>query len=398
MLRLSRELDRPWVPAVFLGLAGVVLAVARLHVAGHGNVAAFILPGSNFAAAGKLPAGITTFGPHGYDGQFFYRLALSPNRLSGSVHGIVLDTPYRLERIGYPVLAWLGAAGRTGLVPWSLIGVNVAALAGLGWVGAALAGSFGRHAAWGLVLAGYWGYAYSLSRDTAEIPAAFFLLAGLLALRRSRPVVAGLLLAASVLTRETGMAVVGAVALVTLWHTVRGPRPGRRWVVEQVAWVLPTAAFGAWVLVIRATVGANTFGTDAGANLGVPFLALVRAVHHDLATLGQRQSEIAAVEIAALLVVGSLAAWRGWISRQRPSGSPGSDGAAVDRLAWILVVGLALCLSGAVWSGPSNYRSLDQMWLLDILLLLRARGRLWLPAVLAAGLWALVYVHQVVNL
>jgi hypothetical protein len=48
---------------------------------------------------------------HGYDGQFFYRLALEPFSTAERVDGIAFDAPaYRQQRIGYPLLAFLTTA------------------------------------------------------------------------------------------------------------------------------------------------------------------------------------------------------------------------------------------------------------------------------------------------
>ena len=69
-------------------------------------------------------------------------------------------------------------------MPWALIGINVIAATAVGGLSGALARSSGRHAAWGLLLALYPGFVYSLSLDTSELVAAAFLLAALLSLRR----------------------------------------------------------------------------------------------------------------------------------------------------------------------------------------------------------------------
>ena len=50
-----------------------------------------------------------------------------------------MDTLSRFERIGYPAFSWLVAAGRSSLVPWSLVIVNVIGLACLGALGAVIA-------------------------------------------------------------------------------------------------------------------------------------------------------------------------------------------------------------------------------------------------------------------
>ena len=43
----------------------------------------------------------------GYDGQFYYRLALDPGQLSGPRTASAWTASYRFVRIGYPALAWL---------------------------------------------------------------------------------------------------------------------------------------------------------------------------------------------------------------------------------------------------------------------------------------------------
>ena len=105
------------------------------------------------------------FHGRGYDGEFYYRLALNPLAWGHWAFGITLDSVYRIDRIGYPALAWLVAGGHRPFVPTALVLVNVAALGILGGLGAALARDAGRHPLWGLVFAGYWGLLWSLSRS-----------------------------------------------------------------------------------------------------------------------------------------------------------------------------------------------------------------------------------------
>ncbi len=81
---------------------------------------AFVLLGSRFSENNP-------HGNEGYDGQFAYQIALHP--FSAAAH---LDIPaYRYQRILYPLLSRLLAFGQAGLIPWSLLVVNVFAI-GLG--------------------------------------------------------------------------------------------------------------------------------------------------------------------------------------------------------------------------------------------------------------------------
>src|SRR4029077_393537 len=146
--------------------------------------------------------------------------------------------PYRYMRIGYPALTWLISTGQHSLVPVMLVVINIAAIGALGYLGAMFAAEGGRHALAGLLIPGYFGLLTSLSRDTAEPLAAVCLLAGLLAVRSRRPVLAAVLLAYGVLTRETVMVAVAAIAIMRVTGMLRrttGARPGR----EDLAWLVP---------------------------------------------------------------------------------------------------------------------------------------------------------------
>ncbi|HEX3981613.1 MAG TPA: hypothetical protein VHW93_10320, partial [Acidimicrobiales bacterium] len=142
--------NSPMAPALIAGIAGVIFVTARLMVAAHGNVTMFIVAGSAHTTPAVVDRGIAVRAGSGYDGQFYYRMALDPLDMSRTAFGVRLDTISRLERVGYPVAAWLLAAGRSSLVPDSLIIVNLVALALLGYGGGLLAQEGGRHAVWGL--------------------------------------------------------------------------------------------------------------------------------------------------------------------------------------------------------------------------------------------------------
>lgn len=66
----------------------------------------------------------------GYDGQFYYQIALHPFDLKkfyseGQTLG---EIPFRYQRILYPLLAFLFSFGNPVLIPWTLIILNVSAL------------------------------------------------------------------------------------------------------------------------------------------------------------------------------------------------------------------------------------------------------------------------------
>ena len=256
--------------ALIATLAAVAFTLARWQTWANGHISRFILVGRHFAIPSQLPHGMPVAKTYGYDGQFFYRLALNPLNFHHTAYGITMDRPYRYMRIGYPALTWLVSAGQHALVPVMLVVINIAAIGALGYLGAMFAAQGGRHAAWGLLLPGYFGLLTSLSRDTAEPLAAVCLLAGLLAVRSRRPVLAAVLLAYGALTRETVMVAVAAIAIVRVIGMLRGRvRPGR----DDLAWVVPAAAFAVWEVVVKLAIGTVPLLADGGRNAGAPFIA-----------------------------------------------------------------------------------------------------------------------------
>jgi hypothetical protein len=165
----------------------------------------FILLGRTFAqrhvAGSAIRVGPPYLNEFGYDGQFYYYIALDP------VHArFYIDDPsYRYTRILYPIMARLLAFGRPALVPYTLIAVNWLAL-GFGTL--LLAAWLRRRACspWFALLFGlYPGLLVSLQRDLTE-PLSYALVALAIYLLdvggRWRIVWAGSSFALAALTRE----------------------------------------------------------------------------------------------------------------------------------------------------------------------------------------------------
>src|SRR5579875_2848152 len=192
---LRSRADHPVVPGLIALVAVTAEVAARVLLKLSGNVSGLALIGDVYGHPGQLPSGVRVFHYAGYDGQFYYRMARNPASLHWSAYGVTLDQWYRLVRIGYSALAWLGSAGVPAVVPYALVAINLLAIGAIGVLGGVAARQAGRHALWGLLLAGYFGFATSVARDLTEPLAAACLLAGLLAYRRRRPVLAARLFA-----------------------------------------------------------------------------------------------------------------------------------------------------------------------------------------------------------
>ncbi len=103
--------------------------VGHLYLDNHGT------RGSESPAIDRGPVGATT--PFGFDGQFYYFIALDPGRAAPYID----DPSYRFQRIAYPMAARAIVLGQRSLVPDGLVAANLVAivlgvLAVAGWYAA----------------------------------------------------------------------------------------------------------------------------------------------------------------------------------------------------------------------------------------------------------------------
>jgi hypothetical protein len=381
--------DQPALAGLIALLAALGFALARWQTWAHGNISRFIMVGMHFATPAQVPPGVPVAPTYGYDGQFFYRLALNPLNLSKTAYGIRMDRSYRYMRIGYPTLTWLFSFGQHFLVPAVLVAVNIAAICAIGYLGGIFARDGGRHALAGLLLPGYYGLITSLSRDTAEPLAAACLLAGLLAVRARRPVLAAQLLAYGALTRETVMVAVAAIAITRVIGVLRrSQRPGR----DDLVWAVPTGVFVAWQVVVKAVTGSIPLLADGGRNAGAPFIAPFQAFKSNLAHINTGrfdQYDLWFLEIAilALFTIAALASLR-------------STSAPVhERLAFVLYLIEICVVTPSTWGSlDADLRSFIEVYLLAVIILLgtprRSLGARLLPWLAALTLPALILVTQ----
>jgi hypothetical protein len=386
---LAARTNRPAAAGLIAALLALGFTLARWQTWAQGRISRFILVGRHFATPAQLPRGMPVAKTYGYDGQFFYRLALNPVNFGHTAYGIAVDRPYRFMRIGYPALTWLLSAGQHWLVPVVLVAVNIAAIGALGWLGARFALDGGRHALAGLLVPGYFGLITSLSRDTAEPLAAACLLAGLLAVRARRPVLAAFFLAYGVLTRETVMVAVAAIAVLRVTGMLRGRvRPGR----DDLAWFVPAAAFTAWEAVVKAATGSIPLLADGGRNAGAPFIAPFQAFRHNLGHVHLHEFEQYDLWFLELAVLAAFAVTA--LLCLRSTRAPGHE-----RLAFVLYLVEICVVTPSTWNSlDADMRSFIEAYLLAVIIALGSprRPRLaWqLSSMTALMAPALIFIVQ----
>lgn len=303
--RLLARLDRPAAVAV-IALAGwLAFALARAVVWARGHLTLFIMSGVRYSHPLQMAPRIRHVPLAGYDGQFYYRFALNPFDWHPVAYGITIDHNYRYTRLGYPLVTWLlSFGGRPGLVPYALLAINLVCVAAIAWLGARFAGDAGRHALWGLLFAAYFGLVISVGRDTSEPLADTCMLGALLAYRRSRHVLAALLLAYGVFTNEPVLIMAVGIALTRLWGMFRKrARPG----AQDLIWVLPGTVYvvlqGLEKLLVQGKAGGVA---DVSQNLTAPFWAMGRGLYTDIRGMSWTHLgmyDINLIEFTALAVV-----------------------------------------------------------------------------------------------
>jgi hypothetical protein len=405
---LPGRLDSPLRAGAATAVVASMFVFARWLVAGGRNLASFIVAGSFFTRPAKLEeAGVPVRSRYGYDGQFYYRLAVNPLSWSKWSAGVRFDALSRLGRVGYPTLAWLASFGQRAAVPVMMVAVNVVGLAVLAGLGVAIAQQAGRPPLQGVLIASYFGFLWTVARDLTEITATLFMVAGLLAIRRRRPLVAGVVFSAAVLSRESALVAVGAVAAWRVWvmgrarldHVLERRRGSGRGRVPaawsplgspgpsryDLAWVLPAVTFAAWQGAVWLRAGRLPALASSQHNAGLPFVGMARGLVHYLSALPSLGSLVWLGEAAILVLVTALAA-----------GSLRSSAALPhERLAWAGYLAMAVLLGPGIWLGNVGFRSINELFVLSCILILFSRAPLRLAAVPVAAAWAAVAVELI---
>jgi hypothetical protein len=364
---LRTRLNHPAVPGAiaFLGWLGFVLA--RLEVWAKGQLTLFILLGSGHfghTQVRQLPPGVLIADPSaaGYDGQFYYRLALDPFDWSRTAFGISMDQSYRYTRMGYPFLAWLVSLGQHPFVPAALVAINLVCVAAMAVLGGMFARESGRHALWGLAFAAYFGLVISVGRDTAEPLAEACMLGGLLAYRRSKPLLATCLFTVGAVTRETILFVPAAIAVTRLAAIGRRRvRPG----LADLTWVVPACVYGIVEVAVHFVVkGEFPLLANSNRNLTVPFTAMIDAFTSDIRHINF--AHLSPVDIA-LLEYATLGVFiAAGLAVLLVTTAP-----VHERLAFVFLVLQLGLLSGQIWTSTfGDGRSLIEPYLMALIMLL----------------------------
>ncbi|HEY3847970.1 MAG TPA: hypothetical protein VGL95_12745 [Acetobacteraceae bacterium] len=300
---------RSWAFALMVVL-GYGLATLPILVRHQFDPSAFIIAGDHFVDTAQLASPIIVqHDSNGYDGEFYYRLALSPFQMQQPAFGIRFDNPsYRMQRIGYPLLVWVITLGHAAAVPAAMYLVNLLGLAAIAIFATRLTARLRLFAKTPLAIMLWPGFIIALTHDTTEIVAAALVVAALDSYFAKCLVVYGVLGALATLTRETIVLVLCGVACFEAIQAIRTAGNRSRWHRTLVCG-LALVPLLVWQAVLHLLWGRSP---QAGTgNLGSPFLGAVLMLRDTL--IGAKQFVQPGRPVLDAVVRAYVLASAGWL-------------------------------------------------------------------------------------
>ncbi|MDI6784032.1 MAG: hypothetical protein QME64_08075 [bacterium] len=363
---LWQRLNSPRVIVAIIAIVYLLFIISRLAVFGF-DPSRLVTAGDKFCDPNQVPANLSVLKKSlGYDGEFYYRLALNPFTAQETEFGIRLDFPaYRQQRIIYPLLVWALSFGQAQLVPWMMIGVNFLGLCLMAWFAARYAQELNQNALWGMLIPLYPGFLLTLSRNLTEIIAITFLLGSLLFIRKSRPILATGLIILAILTKESAVVIVAGAFILHLYELWK--KKSARSFPGYYIWI-PLVTYIFWQVVLWIHWGQLPI-LGGNRNLGLPFVGFITFFREtaQLLTIHQR---IWFIELVYLIMFSLIA-----ISSFRKS-----EVSLYEKVVWILYAGLVSLLTTSVWTEDWAFlRTLSEYYVLGIIGIIASQTKLKYP-------------------
>lgn len=292
---------RPWMVVAVLCLLYVGFVILR-H---GGDPLALVTLGTRFSQGDPG-------GAEGYDGQFVYYIARDPNTAASFI-----DVPaYRFQRILLPISGRVLSWGQVPLIPWSLLAVNLVALA----AGTALLENLLRQqkvSRWYALTYGLTIGTFGAARLSLPEPLAYALvIGGVVLARRGRWLWSAVLFALAALARETTLLFPFGYGLYLL---------SQKHIKTALAFgAITLLPFAVWQIILYQHFG--MFGINSGGAMAtpfeiIPFAGVVRIITESPPEARPGLLAIFGAILVPFVIVPTLwALWRCW--KDWPDWSP----------------------------------------------------------------------------
>jgi len=378
--KTTHRLDSSWFSLLVTAILYLALLLTQLQEYDY-NFSFFIQAGDTFVDANYTPNNILVFpNSYGYDGQFYYRLALKPFTAAKTDYGITLDSPhYRQQRIIYPLIVWIASVFLPISVPAALVLVNYTGLCFLGWIGGKFAQSLQRHALWGVVFALHPGFILVMLRDLNEITEVCFLLAALTCLRLNMRKTTFIYLTFAILAKEPALLAYIAILIYFSKHKWSSFLTFR---LE----FLPLVVYGAWQVWLYYQW--QDFGIrDLHNNVGYPFAGFF-GFFRDITRFSDHWQRVWFIELCSII------AFTVFVLRA----SVVSTEATYEKIAWIFYFILIYSLTRSVWVEDWAFlRACSEFYLFGTIVLLASRDK-WCDLALLMNIvcWSLLSAEVII--
>lgn len=373
---------------VYVSFIAVLLPLTKNHLYGLYGFSKEI----THAESGDIPWQKYAHPKPGYDGQFYFRLALDPFTDQRKAFGINLDAPVvRQQRILLPFFTWLIARGGLEVTPVVMMAINLGAIAGCAFVTSLLLIGFGISGWYGLLFALYPGFAVSAGRFLTEPLALFMILSSLLMLAHRKNLMAAILLSFAVLARETATLVVAAGFFTWLSGKILQNTNKNNFSPHFSFWLYPTLTFFLWQLWLWNNWSIVLLDGDNISKIGLPLAGFIRATAGNITSLNPETGFYLIMLLAVVVYQIFICRW----IRHFP---------LLLLISWACYVLLISCTKTAVWSNSTSFlrlsAELNMLGLLAYVIVKKKTGNLfvffWILAwILTAGAeWYHLYSIQ----
>ncbi|MFA6381896.1 MAG: hypothetical protein WCX08_01350 [Candidatus Buchananbacteria bacterium] len=352
---MEKKLKYSWAPILILILFYAAFLGFKLHQ-NNFDLSSFIVLGDNFVNSENPPGGVTILtNSYGYDGQFYYRLALNPFTNKQTDYGITLDQPaLRQQRILYPLLAWLISLGNPNVAPLTMIIVNIASFFGLICLAIKLTKDNNQPLWLSIILPLYPAFLITLSRDLTELLSSFLLILGYLLFNKNKYYFSTIIFTLAALTRETTLIFPTIVSLY--FFVLFSINKKKIELFKALLFSLPLLIYIAWQIILYKIWGQFPFLLSNSLNITYPLKGLDYLFYFKTFATKLRVLEV--IYLLGVIIFGA-------INFKKVSEWP-------IKLTWLSYVILAFFYADLIWGEDwTFYRAFTELYIFSFILVIK---------------------------